>query len=289
MTILELPDGRVLDVLVSGPEDGIPLVFNHGTPSAVVPLSYVKRNVHERGLRLVTFSRAGYGKSTRQLGRDVAAAAPDVAAILDHLEAPRCVVAGWSGGGPHALACAALLPDRVTGALIVAGIAPAGQPDLDFLAGMGEPNIEEFSLAEKGEAVLRPALEEAAPSMAANDPDMIAAGFAGLLSAPDEAALTGELVNDIAANFAEALGSSVDGWLDDDLAFVKPWGFELASITVPTFVYQGSEDLMVPFAHGQWLVANVPNAVAHLETGDGHLSIMDKAFTTGIDELVKTL
>lgn len=289
MTILDLPDGRVLDVLVTGPDDGVPLVFNHGTPSSVVQFSYIQRAAHERGLRLVTFSRAGYGKSTRQPGRDIAAAAPDVAAILDHLEAPRCVVAGWSGGGPHALACAALLPDRVAGAMSVAGVAPWGQPDLDFLAGMGEPNIEEFSLAAKGEGVLRPALEEAAPAMATNDPATVAAGFAGLLSAADEAAMTDEFTRDIAAIFAEAIGTSVNGWLDDDLAFVKPWGFDVADIAVPTFIWQGTEDWMVPFAHGQWLTAHVPNTVAHLENGAGHLSIMDNAYTTGLDELVKTL
>ncbi|RSM78545.1 alpha/beta hydrolase [Kibdelosporangium aridum] len=137
--------------------------------------------------------------------------------------------------------------------------------------------------------MLRPALEEAAPAMATNDPATVIAGFAGLLSAADEAALTDELSQDIAAIFAEALDTSVDGWLDDDLAFVKPWGFNVADIAVPTFIWQGTEDWMVPFTHGEWLAAHVPNAVAHLETGDGHLSIMDKAYTTGLDELLKTL
>src|SRR5262245_42900300 len=113
VAILDLPDGRRLDVAVSGPADGMPLVFHHGAPGSVLPCRAMERAVHRRGLRLVTYSRAGYGASMRQPGRDVAAVVADVAAILDHLGASRCLVAGWSGGGPHALAMAAGLPERV--------------------------------------------------------------------------------------------------------------------------------------------------------------------------------
>lgn len=224
MTILELPDGHFLDVDASGPAAGVPMIFHYGTPGSVRQFRATRRAAHDRGLRLVTYSRAGYGASTRRPGRRVVDVAADVAAILANLGASRCLVAGWSGGGGHALATGARLPEQVAGVLVIAGVAPYDAADLDFLDGMGA-----------------------------------------------------------------ALRSGVDGWVDDDLAFLAPWGFALAEIAVPTFVWQGSKDLMVPFAHGQWLAAHVPGAVAHLEQGEGHLSIGVGALERMLDELVTTL
>jgi pimeloyl-ACP methyl ester carboxylesterase len=289
MTTITLPDGRLLDVAVSGPANGVPLVFHHGTPGAATPSRVIERATHERGLRLVTFSRAGYGGSTRRPGRSVADVAQDVAAVLDHLGAPRCVVAGWSGGGPHALATAAGLPERVAGVLSIAGVGPYGRPELDFLAGMGELNIKEFGLALRGETALRPFLEAEAKDLRGADAEALHTALATLLSPPDRAALTHEYAEDTAASFTEALRLSVDGWLDDDLAFCRPWGFEPADLAVPAFVWQGTEDLMVPFAHGQWLAAHLPGAVAHLQPGEGHLSIGLGAIGAMLDELTATL
>jgi pimeloyl-ACP methyl ester carboxylesterase len=286
VTTLGLPDGRRLDVEISGPDGGLPLVFHHGTPGSVRRFGVIERAAHERGLRLVTFSRPGYGDSTRLPGRSVADVAPDVAAVLDHLDAPRCLVAGWSGGGPHALATAALLPDRVAGALVIAGVAPWDADGLDFLAGMGEQNIDEFGLAVQGEAAIRSRLEaEAAALRSATVADLVK-GLDTLLPDIDRAVLTDEYGADLTANFAEALRTGVDGWLDDDLAFVRPWGFSVADIAVPTFVWQGSADLMVPFTHGQWLAGHIPGVTAHLETGEGHLSIGVGAMGPMLDELV---
>lgn len=124
MTIIGLPDGRSLDVHVSGPEDGFPLVFHHGTPGSVRQLRAIQRSAHDRGLRLVTYSRPGYGASTRLPGRSVADAGADVATVLAHLDSPRCIVAGWSGGGPHALATGARIREQVAGILVIAGVAP---------------------------------------------------------------------------------------------------------------------------------------------------------------------
>jgi pimeloyl-ACP methyl ester carboxylesterase len=287
VTTLELPDGRRLDIEISGPEDALPLVFHHGTPGSVKRFGVIERAAHERGLRLVTFSRPGYGDSTRLPGRSVADVAADVAAILDQLDAPRCLVAGWSGGGPHALATAALLPDRVAGALVIAGVAPWDADGLDFLAGMGAQNIDEFGLAVRGETAVRPGLEAEAVALRQATVADLVKGMETLLPDVDRAVLTDEYGADLAANFAEALRLSVDGWLDDDLAFVRPWGFSLADIAVPTFVWQGSEDLMVPFTHGQWLAGHIPGVTAHLESGEGHLSIGVGAMGAMLDELVK--
>jgi pimeloyl-ACP methyl ester carboxylesterase len=289
MATIALADGRSLAVEVSGPESGIPLVFHHGTPGSVRQFRAIQRAADRHGLRLVTMSRAGYGASSRQAGRRVVDVVDDVEALLAHLGADRCVVAGWSGGGPHALATGARLRDRVAGILSIAGIAPYGADGLDFLAGMGEQNIEEFGLALQGEAALRPALTAEARDLAHADAAGLIEGLSTLLPAVDRVAMTSEFGEDLAANIGEGIASGVDGWVDDDLAFVSPWGFDLAEIAVPTFVWQGSEDLMVPFAHGQWLAANVPGAIVHLPQGEGHLSVGIGALDQMLAELVTTL
>lgn len=289
MRALTLPDGRHLDVTVTGPEDGVPLVFHHGTPGSGVQLRSMRRAAAQHGVRLVTYSRPGYGDSTRLAGRTIASVTDDVAALLDHLGADRCLVAGWSGGGPHALATAAGLADRVAGVLVVAGVAPYGADGLDFLAGMGEGNVEEFGLAVRGEDALRPFLEREAVGLRAGDVAQVIAGLSSLLPEVDREVMTDEFGEDLVASFVEALRVGVDGWLDDDLAFTRPWGFALDDVTVPSFVWQGTEDLMVPFAHGEWLAAHVPGVTAHLESGEGHLSIGVGALDRMFAELVKTL
>ena len=289
MTIIDLSDGRSLDLDVSGPEDGIPLVFHHGTPGSVRQFRAIQRAAHERGLRLVTFSRPGYGASTRQPGRRVVDAVADVAAVLAHLGTPRCLVAGWSGGGPHALATGARLPEQVAGILCIAGVAPYDAEGLNFLEGMGQQNIDEFGLALQGEEAIRPSHEAEAVGLRNTDSAGLIEGMATLLPDVDRAVLTAEFGEDLAANFAEGLRTGVDGWVDDDLAFVAPWAFSLAEIAVPAFVWQGSEDLMVPFAHGQWLAAHVPGASPRLQQAEGHLSIGVGALDRMFDDLLTTI
>lgn len=288
MTALTLPDGRTLDIQVTGPDDGFPLIFHHGTPGSVTQVRAMQRAAHARGLRLVTYSRAAYGASSKLPGRSVASVVPDIAAILTYLGADRCLQAGWSGGGPHVLAAAHGLADQTAGVLVIAGAAPYGVPDLDFVAGMGEENVHEFGLATQGEAALRPAQEAMRPGLISGNVRDLMDGMSTLLPEVDRAVLTDELGEDMLGNFAEGLRSGVDGWLDDDLAFVRPWGFDLADLRVPSFLWQGSVDLMVPFAHGQWLAEHIPGVTAHLEDGEGHLSIAVGALDTMLDELVKT-
>jgi pimeloyl-ACP methyl ester carboxylesterase len=282
---VQLPDGRRLDVQVSGPGDGLPLVFHHGTPGAATPIQALERAAHARGLRLVTTSRPGYGGSTRQPGRTVADVAADTAAVLAAIGAERCLIAGWSGGGPHALACGARL-GAAAAVLVIAGVAPYPAAGLDWMAGMGEENVVEFSTALRGEAELRPYLLQVAEPLREITAAQIVASLETLLPDVDRAVLTGEFGDDMAASFREAVRVSVDGWLDDDLAFTRDWGFGLDEITVPTMIWQGSEDLMVPFAHGQWLASQLPGASAHLDEGEGHLSVGIGALDRMLDELV---
>jgi pimeloyl-ACP methyl ester carboxylesterase len=281
---LGLADGRTLETWISGPEDGLPVVFHHGTPGSAKPARVLERAVHARGLRFVGFSRPGYGSSTRRPGRRVVDVVADTAAVLDSIGAAECLVAGWSGGGPHALACAARLP-QARAALVIAGVAPYDAPGLDFLAGMGQDNLDEFGAALAGEQDLRAYLDTQRPALLGTTPAGVVAAMGSLLPPVDRAVLTDEYGEDLAASFGDALRVSVDGWLDDDLAFVADWAFALDEPTKPVVLWQGEEDLMVPFAHGRWLAAHVPSAAAHLLPGEGHLSIAIGALDRMLDEV----
>jgi len=276
--------GGLLDVLVSGPEDGLALVFHTGTPSGLVESG----TAAARGLRTVLYARPGYGDSTPQPGRLVADAAADVDAILARLRIDEFVTAGWSGGGPHALACAALLPVRCLAAATIAGVAPSDSPGLDWLAGMGQENVEEFGAATAGEADLTRFLDAAAGELRDITAAQVADGLGDLVSDTDKAALTGEFAEYLAASFRAALATGIAGWRDDDLAFTRDWGLSLDALghATPVAIWQGDQDRMVPSAHGAWLAANIPRARARLLPGQGHLTLVASEFGRILDDLL---
>jgi pimeloyl-ACP methyl ester carboxylesterase len=280
--------GRLLDVLVSGPEDGLPLVFHTGMPSGLVGLGPIAEAVAARGLRTVLYARPGYGGSTPQPGRLAADAAADVGTILDRLGIDEFLTAGWSGGGPHALACAALLPVRCLAAASIAGFAPSDSPGLDWLAGMGQENVEEFRAALAGEADLTRFLEVAAPTLRDITGAAVADRLGGLVSEADKAALTGDFADHLAALFRAALSTGIDGWRDDALAFSRDWGINLEALghTTPVAIWQGGQDRMVPSGHGEWLAANIPLAHARMRPGDGHLTLVIDGFGEILDDLL---
>jgi pimeloyl-ACP methyl ester carboxylesterase len=269
-------DGRVLEALVAGPDDALPLVFHAGTPSGLVWNAQLADTAAARGLRTVLYARPGYGGSTPQPGRLVADAAADVQKILERIGADEFVTAGWSGGGPHALACAALLPVRCLAAATIAGVAPYDSPGLDWMAGMAEENHEEFRAALAGEADLTAFLDGAAGSLREISAAGVADGLGGLVSETDKAALTGEFADYLAAAFRSAVTPGIDGWRDDDLAFTRDWGLSLDALghATPVAIWQGDQDRMVPEMHGAWLAANIPLARARFRPGEGHLSLM---------------
>jgi pimeloyl-ACP methyl ester carboxylesterase len=271
------PDGRTLEVLVSGPDDGLPLVFHHGTPQAAVHDEPLVSAAAERGLRTIAYSRPGYGGSTpRPDGATTATVADDVTdvvTILDHLGHTEFVTMGWSGGGPRSLACAALLPGRCLAATCGVGIAPPDEYDGDIRTGMGQENVDEYTAVLAGPEALEKHLLTKVGLFSVTGDDI--ADALGTLAPPvDRAALTGELAEHIAATSRRAGEQGVVGWRDDDLTHSRPWGFSVRDITVPVAVWQGTEDMMVPFAHAEWLAANIPGVRAHLEPGEGHLSLM---------------
>ncbi|MCW2699731.1 MAG: alpha/beta hydrolase [Blastococcus sp.] len=278
--------GRRLEVLTAGAEGGRALVFHSGTPSAAIPFPPLVEASAAAGLRLVTWSRPGYGDSSPAPGRTVADVAADTAAVLDALGIGQFLTLGWSGGGPHALACAALLPGRCVAAATLAGVAPYAADGLDWLAGMAEENVAELSLAREGERALTPWLEEQAAALADVTGADIAQSLGGLISAVDTASLTEEFADYLAATFRRAVSTGIAGWRDDDLAFVRDWGFDVASIDVPVSVWQGSEDLMVPPSHGRWLTRRLPRARDHVHPGEGHLSLAVGAMDRIVSDLV---
>jgi pimeloyl-ACP methyl ester carboxylesterase len=282
---VRLPDGRRLDLRVSGPADGFPLVFHHGTPCAAISIRALERAAHTRGLRLVMASRPGYGDSTPQPGRSVVDAAADTAAVLATIGADRCLIAGWSGGGPHALACGARL-GATAAVLVIAGFAPYGAAGLDWMGGMGEENVAEFSVALGGEDQLRPYLTGGREQLRDVTAADVAASLGTLLPDVDRAVLTGEFGEDLAASFREAVRVGVEGWLEDEIALTSLWGFGLEEISVPVMIWHGSADLMVPFPHGRWLASQLPGASVHLEEGEGHLSVLLGAPDRMLGELV---
>jgi pimeloyl-ACP methyl ester carboxylesterase len=283
---VRLADGRVIEAVTSGPIGSTALMFHNGTPTAALLSRELVTSAARHDLPVVTFSRPGYAGSTPQPGRTVADVVPDTAAVLDAIGVDSFVTLGWSGGGPHALACAALLPDRCAAAVSLAGVGPYGVDGLDFLAGMGDENIEEFGAALDGLEPLTKFLEMFAPVLAELKGADIAASLGDLVSQADKAALTGEFADYMAAVIRRAVSNGIEGWRDDDLAFTRDWGFDLASIRRPVAIWQGAQDRMVPFAHGEWLAAHVPGAVARLFPDEGHLSLAVARLDDIVDDLV---
>lgn len=270
-------DGRTLEVLTGGAEDGYPLLFHGGTPSAAAPYARLDETLANAGLKLVTYSRPGYGASTprtlEETGPRIADDVDDSVAVLDHLGIDEFLTLGWSGGGPRALACAALLPGRCRAAATLAGVAPYDAEGLDWAAGMGQENVDDFEAALQGPEVYGRHLEKTMPPTFEATPDQLVAAFGDLVTPVDAAFITGDFAEYVSRVFHHAGAQGVVGVRDDSLAIVAPWGFGLDDLAVPVAVWQGREDAMVPFSHGEWLAANVAGAQAHLFEDEGHLSL----------------
>jgi pimeloyl-ACP methyl ester carboxylesterase len=265
-----LSDGRSLRTWTSVRRGSLTLVYFPGTPAGVTPEQELVEAAEAAGLGLVSIARPGYPGSTRVPGRDVVSVVSDTTQLLEQLGGGDVVVLGWSGGGPHALAGAAQLPG-CRAAASLAGIGPA-DTDLDLDAGMAAENVQELAAARAGEPTLRPYLEQAAVELTTLDAAALIEAMGELLPPADRVALTPARAEEFAASGREALADGIDGWLDDDLAFVRPWGFSLPDIAVPVAVWQGDQDTMVPITHGRWLAEHVPTARTHLLFGDGHMS-----------------
>jgi pimeloyl-ACP methyl ester carboxylesterase len=249
MRRFDLAGGRAVDLLVGGAKDGPALVMHHGTPSDASLWAAWSDVARANGLRLFSLS------------------------------------AGWSGGGPHALATAHLIAERCRACATLAGVGPYAASDLDFLSGMGPENHAEFGAALRGEADVRAWLLENGATFATVTGEELATAFGGLVPQIDKDVLNNGFAGDMAAEMRRALARGLDGWIDDDLALTRHWGFEVAEMRVPVAIWQGDEDLMVPPSHGAWLAAHIPTAVAKPARGHGHISLV----TTFRDDIVREL
>ena len=285
--IIRTPDGRALEVARVGADDGAAVVFHHGSPGAASLALSLETMAERHGLFVATSSRAGYGHSDPRPGRDVVSVVEDVATLRAHYGIEHYVAVGWSGGGPHALACAAKDP-RCVGAISLAGVAPI-DADFDWTEGMGPENLEEFALAREGGAAYVAHMEALAREFAAATSENIVGLFGGLLSAPDLAVLEREGEREwLARESRDAFVVSSAGFIDDDRAFFAPWGFDPAAIGVPVEIWYGDLDLMVPPTHGAWLARTIPDANPVHLPNEGHVSLV-VAHADALAEAILTL
>jgi pimeloyl-ACP methyl ester carboxylesterase len=282
------PDGRRLFAEIAGPEDGSLVVAHSGTPGTRRVYERHLQEGAERGLRHLTYSRPGYEGSDRLPGRCFADCVADVVALVDELDVDTFHVLGCSGGGPHALACAALLPERVLSAASVSGFVPRDAEGLDWLAGMCPPNVEEFNAVEAGDAELQDSIEELARHMGGSDDSAsVEAALGVCLPKADKECMADPSFEAISQDgYERSVSTGIWGWFDDDKAAYIDWGFALAEIAVPISIWHGTEDRLVPPAHGRWFAEQLPAASFHMLSGEGHISMYKRNYGAVLDELL---
>jgi len=268
-------DGRQLSTQVYGDPEGRPVFLLHGTPGSRLGPHPRSAVLHRLGVRLVSFDRPGYGGSDRLEGRRVADVAADVLAIADARDLEQFSVVGRSGGGPHALACAALLADRVTRVAVLVGIAPHGADGLDWFDGMAQSNVTEYTAAANSYADIVARTREVASAVRA-DPASLIARLHAELPDPDRRVVADRGIRSmLIETYAEALRTSDYGWIDDVVAFCSDWGFDPASIPVPVLLWHGASDVFSPASHARWLAGKIPNAAVVVQAGAAHFGALD--------------
>jgi pimeloyl-ACP methyl ester carboxylesterase len=271
---VQTPDGRTLAIEEAGDPNGRPVLVHEGTPNSRHLYPPTAIDAAARGLRLISYDRPGYGGSSPMPGRTVADCAADVRAICAELGISRLAMWGISGGGPHVLACAALLPDLVSVVASLASLAPLDAEGLDWFAGMGELNADDTRQFLRDREAARAKLDaDREQALGASAAELIK-GLQTLLSPTDAAVLNDGLAEHLVYCEHEGLAPGSQGWWDDGVAHCTPWGFELSAISVPVLLMHGRQDQFVPFGHGQWLAAHIPGVEARLFDHDGHLTLL---------------
>jgi pimeloyl-ACP methyl ester carboxylesterase len=271
-------NGGELCYLDRGSPEGIPIFWLHGTPGSRLSQAVTEQALTAIPVRVITYDRPGYGLSPRRQGRQVVDSVSDVVSIADHLGIDAFMVSGRSGGAPHALAVAAARPQRVTGVRSVSGFAPYPSAGLDWFAAMDPSNIREFRCALQGEDALAAHITVSAREMLARVKTDAADFLAAFdLADADHSATNIPLVKEVLTQaIPEALRAGTAGWIDDDLAVIRPWGFDVREISVPVELQYGLRDVVVPPAHSQWLAEHIPQAVRLPDPDAGHISTPDQ-------------
>jgi pimeloyl-ACP methyl ester carboxylesterase len=268
-------DGRRLVYRTIGDRGGTPVFCMHGTPGS--RLGPYPRSIllHHLGVRLIAYDRPGYGGSDRLPLRRVEHAASDVETIADALGLDTFAIVGRSGGGPHALACAARLAHRVSRVVVLVGLAPRHAEGLDWFSGMTASNVRDYSIAESGVRALAQAIEAAAEQIR-NDPAHLLKTLGPELPSADWRVMADSGIRvGMRLAFAEALRASGGGWVDDARSFTQEWGFDPAEITTETLLWHGEDDVFSPVDHTRWLARRIPGAIEWIEPGAAHFSAFD--------------
>ena len=271
---LQLTDGRILRYQIAGTANGDAVFLLHSALGSRLVHDSLSAAAADAGIRLVSYDRPGYGGSTPQPGRTVAAAADDVAAIADQLGMDHLAVLGQSGGGPFALACAALVPDRVAAAAVVAPLAPYQAPVLDWFAGMADDVAQMHRLAIAGRDALQQAMPQLAEALTSTDLARFVEFSSPTLPPPDQAILETDAAAYLFANLREGLAPGAEGGIEDELSLVAPWEVDLAGIRVPVSLWSGEQDTDTPAGHARWLATAIPGAELRPFPEEGHLSLV---------------
>ncbi len=281
LRMVKTADDRALAVESLGDPRGRPVFLLHGMPGSRVGPHPRSTVLYRLGVRLISYDRPGYGDSTRLFGRRVSAAASDVRTIADDLGLDSFAVLGRSGGGPHALACAALLPERVSRVAVLVGLAPRDAAGLDWYAGMTPSNVRAYKEAELGHSRIADAMEFRSRQIK-DDPVRLLNGLRTELSSADrEVVADSGLRRMLQSNYREAFRHGADGWIDDVLAFTADWGFDIGSIRVPTWLWHGADDQFSPVDHSRWLADHIPGAELFVEPGAAHFGAF-RVMTTAL-------
>jgi pimeloyl-ACP methyl ester carboxylesterase len=269
-------DGRTLRVQEGGDPKGRPVLVHGGTPNSRHLYGPHLELALEQGIRLISYDRPGYGGSMPQPGRTIGDCAADVRSIANALDIDRFAIWGISGGGPHALACAALLPDRLVAVASLASLAPYDAPELDYFAGMGELNVDDTKLMLTDPVAAKAKTISDREVMLTATAEGTREFLQSLLTPTDAAVMTGELAEHLTENIKDGLAPGIEGWWDDGWALLHPWGFDIGAIDVPMLLWHGQQDRFVPFQHGEWLAQHIPDVDAHLTEEDGHLTLIQR-------------
>jgi pimeloyl-ACP methyl ester carboxylesterase len=268
-------DDRILTAEASGPDDGRPVFLLHGTPGSRTGPKPRTKALHHLGVRLISYDRPGYGGSTRMAGRSVADAAADVDAVARELGITRFSVVGRSGGGPHALACAALLPDRVTRTAVLVSVAPSNAPGLDWFGGMANGNVEDYSIADNDKILLAARLRARA-TRTLIDPATLIDGLRAQMTEADKRIVDDRGIRrQLFDAFAEAMREGPYGWIDDVFALRGDWGFDLGSIRSKVRIWHGTDDNFSPVEHARWLARQIPDTDLQLQAVTAHFGAVE--------------
>jgi pimeloyl-ACP methyl ester carboxylesterase len=254
-------DGRVLHAYDTGQttDDELVVFWHHGTPNIGSPPQPLLETSARLGIRWISYDRPGYGGSTRQPGRTTGSVAADAAVVADALGVGSFAVMGYSGGATFALACAALLSDRVVGAVGFSPLAPYSAEGLDWFAGMGPSGVASLTAATLGLSAKESfeATNDAEPDFVPADLTVLSGawGWLGTVAGP-------------------AMAGGPGGLIDDDIAYVSAWGFDVAQIGVPVLLAHGDSDRIVPSTHSVWLADHCSTAELRRFPDDGHLSVL---------------